>query len=143
MLDGVPIHSYQRACIVRGRVMAPVDPFVIDAAAGVEYDGKTVIVRRGDLFAQAPAAEYVAIAPLLRTIGVSVVYDARLRRIAIRTPHVMLAMPTPFNPAVPEVAPTPVFTPAPQPTPRPIFSGSPAPRRTPLPFTAPTTQPSP
>lgn len=141
MLDGVPVRSYHQPCIVRGRVMAPVDPFVIDAVASVEYAGRLMIARRGDLFAQTPAANYVAIGPLLRTLGLSVTYDRALRRVTIRSPRRLLALPTPFNPAVPRVAPTSVFTPTPQVTPRPIFSGSPTPRRTPLPMTVPTPSP--
>ena len=112
--------------------MAPIDPYVIDVAASIEYDDGTILVRRGDLFAQAPARAFVEIGPLLRTLGITVSYDARVRRLVIETPRVVLATPTPFNPAVPQATPTVLFTPTPPTTPRPVVTGKPSPRRTPL-----------
>lgn len=123
--------------------MAPVYPFVVDAAASVEYDGPTIVVRRGDLFAQVPSAPFVAIGPLLRTLGLTVTYDPRLHRVLIETPRAVLATPTPFNPAVPQATPASVFTPEPQVTPRPVVTGKPLPRRTPLPANEPQSRPSP
>lgn len=123
--------------------MAPVNPYVVDVAASVEYDDGAIVVRRGDRFAQTAAAPLVEIAPLLRTLGVTVEYDAQSRRLLIQTPRIVYAAPTPFNRAVPRAPVRAVFTPIPQPTPRPIVSGSPSPRRTPVPINAPLSQPSP
>ena len=146
------MRSYTPVYVVRGRVLAPVDPFITAVADGIGYEGAQMIVRRGDRFAQIRVSRppwpselritYVEVAPILRTLGVIVTYDSARRRLFIQTPngHVV-ATPTPFNAAVPRAAPTPVFTPTPQVTPRPIFTGSPVPRRTPIPVTA-TPQPA-
>ncbi|HEV3153274.1 MAG TPA: hypothetical protein VGZ02_05685 [Candidatus Baltobacteraceae bacterium] len=142
-IDGRVVRSYRKPYVVLGRVMAPVDPFVLDVVGSVEYSGGLMLVRRGDRFAQLPAAPLVPIGPLLRTLGVAVTYDARSHRVSITTPRMLLAVPTPFNPAVPLPSPAAVFTPMPAPTPRPTVSGSPAPRRTPLPFSEPQSRPSP
>lgn len=142
-IDGKALRSYRAVCLVDGRILAPVDPYVIAVVASVEYDGNTIVVRRGDRFVQVPAAPVVEIGPLLRTLGLQVAYDPKSARVDIRTPQLPLATPTPFNPAVPESSPLPVFTPSPAPTPRPVVSGSPAPRRTPLPFSEPQSLPSP
>lgn len=152
-VNGIVVRSYNAPYVERGRVMAPIDPFVTGVAASIEYVGGTLIVRRGDLFAQLrmpqphPAhfqSTFVPIGPLLRTIGVSIEYDAANRRVAIVAPRIPLATPTPFNAAVPWVAPRVVFTPTPAQTPKPVVTGIPLPRRTPLPAstTVPQSQPS-
>lgn len=150
-LDGRVVHSYAAPYIRDGHVMAPLDPFVTRIAASIEYSGGVLVVRRADRFAQvampqadpsAFATTYVELAPLLRTLGVTVSYNAALRRLIVRTPPPQLALPTPFNAAVPRVAPSAVFTPAPEPTPRPAFTGKPSPRRTPLPYTTSTPLPA-
>lgn len=124
--------------------MAPLEPFVTTVAASIEYSGGMLVVRRGDRFAQVAmqqpyparfASTYVEIAPLLRTLGIRVSYDAARRAVVVETPHAPLVTPTPYNPAVPWVAPNVVFTPTPVQTNRPAVSESPAPRRTPLPVT--------
>ena len=132
VIDGVAVRSYRPPYIAHGRVMAPLDPYVIDVAASIDYDNGTILVRRGDLFAQAPARAFVEIGPLLRTLGITVSYDAHGRRLVIETPRMVFATPTPFNAAVPQVAPTILFTPTPAVTPRPVVTGKPTPRRTPL-----------
>lgn len=146
VLDGSVLRSYNAPYIERGRIMAPLDPFVTSIAAGIEYSGGVLIVRRADRFAQIPMAQpypshfqstYVPIAPILRSLGVQFSYDAAAHVLLVRTPPAVLATPTPFNPAVPQAAPRIVFTPTPVQTARPIVTGTPAPRRTPLPFSSP------
>lgn len=147
MLDGEPVRSYNRPYIEAGHVMVPLDPYVTGLARSIEYDGQALIVRRGDVFAQVPMesapppgryqSTYVELAPIARTLGARVWFDARTRTLYVQTPRVALATPTPFNPAVPQVAPTAVFTPVPVQTPRPVVSGTPLPRRTPLPAQSP------
>lgn len=147
VLDGTPVHSYNAPYLQRGRVMTPIDPYVTAIARSVGYDGKALIVRLGDVFAQVPMNSapppdryertYVELAPIARTLGARVRFDARSRTLYVETPRVALATPTPFNPAVPQTAPRDVFTPTPQQTPRPVVSGTPLPRRTPLPAQSP------
>lgn len=151
VLDGSVVHSYVAPFIRGGHVMAPLDPFVTRVSASIEYSGGTLIVRRADRFAQIEMpppypsqfkTTYVEIAPILRTLGVAVSYDAAHRRLIVRTPSPVLATPTPFNPAVPRILPNPVFTPTPPPaTPRPQFTGTPSPRRTPIPYATSTPHP--
>jgi hypothetical protein len=143
VLNGAIVHSYAPAYVVRGHVVAPLEPYVTAVAASIGYSGSELIVTRGDRFAQLPMAAntapaqwaqtYVEIAPLLRSLGARVAYDPQSRRLEIDTAKIVVVTPTPFNPAVPTAAPSMVFTPSPVATPRPEVSGKPAPRRTPLP----------
>ena len=143
VLDGTPVRSYNRPYIAGGHVMAPLDPYVTTIARAIEYDGRALIVRLGDFFAQVPMSSapppgryqttYVELAPIVRTLGARFWFDANAQTLYVQTPRVALATPTPFNPAVPQPAPTAVFTPTPVQTPRPAISGTPLPRRTPVP----------
>lgn len=143
VLNGTPVRSYNQPYIDKGRIMAPLDPYVTAIARTIEYDGQALIVRLGDFFAQVPMRSapppgryqntYVPLAPIARTLGARVRFDAKSEILFVETPRVTLATPTPFNPAVPRAAPTPVFTPLPVQTPRPAVSGTPLPRRTPVP----------
>jgi hypothetical protein len=143
VLNGTIVHSYAPAYVVRGHVVAPLEPYVTAVAASIGYNGSQLVVTRGDHFAQLPTAAhtvpaqwaqtYVEIAPLMRSLGALVNYDPRLRRLEIDTDKSIVVTPTPFNAAVPSAPPSSVFTPTPVPTPRPQVSGKPAPRRTPLP----------
>jgi hypothetical protein len=152
VIDGNVVRSYNAPYVVSGHVVAPLEPFVTGIAASIGYSGGTLIVTRGDRFAQVPFAiapdpghyqsTYVEIAPLLRTLGARVWYDGREHRLFVETPRLVLATPTPFNPAVPRPAPTDVFTPTPATTPRPIVTGTPSPRRTPLPASLPSPSPT-
>ncbi|HEX5275779.1 MAG TPA: hypothetical protein VFW34_10935 [Candidatus Rubrimentiphilum sp.] len=145
VLNGTIVHSYAPVYVVRGHVVAPLEPYVTAVAASIGYSGSVLIVTRGDRFAQLPVAAnivpaqwpqtYVEIAPLMRSLGVRVAYDAQQRRLEIDTGGSVVVTPTPFNPAVPAAPPSKVFTPSPIATPRPQVSGKPAPRRTPLPVT--------
>src|SRR5438552_11178076 len=144
VLNGAIVRSYNPAYLHNGHVVAPLEPYVTAVAARIGYNGSSLVVTRGDRFARlrfgghAPPGRwdqtYVEIAPLLRSLGVSVAYDAQRRRLEIDTLQTMLVTPTPFNPAVPLAAPAAVFTPPAVATPRPQVSGKPAPRRTPLPL---------
>lgn len=144
LLNGSVVHSYSPVYVRRGRIVAPVEPFVTAIAGSIAYDGSQLIVTRGDRFSELPvegpappaqwAQTYVEIAPLLRNLGVRVTYDARLRRLEISTRTTMIAAPTPFNPSVPLAPPAAVFTPSPVQTARPVVTGKPAPRRTPSPL---------
>ncbi len=123
LLDGVPLRSYNKPYIAGGHVMAPLEPYVTALAASIEFDGRALIVRRGDIFAQLPMSAapdperyestYVEFAPLARTLGLRVRFDARTRTLYVHTPRAAFATPTPFNPAVPHVLPSAVFTPTP------------------------------
>jgi hypothetical protein len=144
MLNGTVVRSYNPPYVRAGRVMAPLEPFVTSIAGSIEYIGGTLVIRRADRFAQIPMPQepqpshfqstFVQIAPVLRTLGIRVSYDAAQRALIVETPPAAIATPTPFNPAVPLIAPRAVFTPTPAQTPRPMVTGSPLPRRTPLPF---------
>ncbi|MBV9270064.1 MAG: hypothetical protein JO165_03160 [Candidatus Eremiobacteraeota bacterium] len=153
VVDGRRLDAYLGAYVQHGRVMAPVDPFLTQFATKISYDGKTLVVMRGERFAQVALTArpsplelqwtYVPVAPLLVTLGAAVRYDPLHRVLEVRPPRSpIVATPTPFNPAVPQVEPTTLFTPIPVPTPRPVFTGKPVPRRTPLPF-EPAPSPSP
>lgn len=143
VLDGTPVRSYNRPYIAGGHVMAPLDPYVTAIARSIEYDGRALIVRLGDLFAQVPMSgapppgryqtTYVELAPIARTLGARVWFDAAAQTLYVQLPRVAFATPTPFNPAVPHPSPTAVFTPTPVQTPRPAVTGTPLPRRTPVP----------
>ena len=144
LLNGSVVHSYSPVFVRRGRIVAPVEPYVTAIAATIAASGSQLIVTRGDRFAQLPlesapvpaqwARTYVEIGPLLRDLGVRMSYDARAHRLEIDTRPGIVTTPTPFNPAVPQPSPAAVFTPVPVPTPRPIVTGKPAPRRTPSPL---------
>ncbi|HET6894979.1 MAG TPA: hypothetical protein VFH72_06315 [Candidatus Baltobacteraceae bacterium] len=143
VLDGTPVRSYNRPYIAGGHVMAPLDPYVTAIARSIEYDGRALIVRLGDLFAQVPMSgapppgryqtTYVELAPIARTLGARVWFDGAAQTLYVQMPRVAFATPTPFNPAVPHPSPTAVFTPTPVQTPRPVVTGTPLPRRTPVP----------
>ncbi|MFN2450078.1 MAG: hypothetical protein ABR508_09900 [Candidatus Baltobacteraceae bacterium] len=135
VLNGTPVRAYHAAYLLRGRVMAPLEPYITLLAASIETDGARVTVRRGDRFSEVAAYDgYIAIAPVLRALGAQVAYDPRTRVMAIRIAKAPpFATPTPFNRAVPQAPPLAIFTPVPQVTPRPVVSGKPVPRRTPLP----------
>lgn len=147
VLNGYTLPSYNPPVIRDGRVLAPVLPYVTAVADSIRYSGNTMEVTRGDRFAEVTfvrvpvpgefAQTYVPLAPLLRTLGLSVAYDPQRRRVLVTTPRAVLATPTPFNVAVPQATPRIVFTPEPVATPRPLVTGSPMPRRTPLPALAP------
>lgn len=147
LVDGRPVRSYLAARLVGGRVRVPIEPFVTAIGARMTQEGRSLDVFRGDRFAQVPLGRpvppqnwpsaFVPIAPICRSLGLFVTYDAVSHRLLIRTPERVLAYPTPFNAAVPRVPPRVVFTPAPVPTPRPRFTGVPYPRRTPLPYNGP------
>lgn len=144
-IDGRRIAAYRQAVLRNGRVLAPVDPFVTGIGTKLSYDGTTLVVSRADRFAQVKLSKrpaprelqwtYVAVAPIVRTLGGTARYDAVHRVLDVRVPHPEpVVTPTPFNPAVPQVSPTTLFTPVPAVTPRPVFSGRPLPRRTPVPW---------
>lgn len=144
VLDGAHVPAYIGAFESRGRVFVPLRPFVTKIADRVWFDGSTLLVERNGRVVRirsqqrAPDAldhEYVAMAPLARELGGVVRYDPEAHEITVSMPKsAAVAMPTPFNPAVPTVAPAPVFTPVPGETPRPVWTGIPLPRRTPLPY---------
>jgi hypothetical protein len=147
VVDGTPVRSYNAPRLERGRVIAPIEPYVTAIARSIGYDGQALIVRLGDLFAQVPldgapppdryATTYVELAPIARTLGARLQFDRQTQTLYVQTPRFVVATPTPFNPAVPQTPPREVFTPVPQQTPRPVVSGTPLPRRTPIPVQSP------
>lgn len=144
------MRSYISAYMLRGHILAPMDPFVVRVATRIEYVAGAMIIARGSRsvavrFAarRDPGAlqgTFVEIAPVLRALGEVVRYDARSRVLDIRSPaQSAIVSPTPFDPGAREAPPAAVFTPVPVPTPRPVFTGKPLPRRTPLPVALPST----
>lgn len=147
IVDGRPLATYARAYLADGRVYAPVIPlltrvadrlWLMDDTLVIERDGHRISVRMVPRSGGAFEGAYVPAAGVLRSLGAQVRYDAATRRLIVSVRNdLVVASPTPFNPAFPAVAPNPVFTPAIVPTPRPIWTGSPLPRRTALPFPPP------
>lgn len=147
VVDGTVVRSYVSAYVHRGRILAPVDPFVTRLATRIEYSGRNMVVVRGNrsIVVRLRAirhpsqlqSTFVEIAPLLRALGEIVHYDARSRVLEVHSPALAIVTPTPFDPGAPEAPPEAIFTPVPVPTPRPVFTGRPLPRRTPLPAARP------
>ena len=144
LLDGKPVSAYADAFESKGRVFAPVSPYVTRIADRLWYEGDTLVIERDGRIAyvrlpsRAPDAletVYVAVAPILRSLGIPVTYDSQLHRLEVEVPSdVEIATPAPFDAAAPEASPRPVFTPMVPATARPAWSGPPIPRRTPLPY---------
>lgn len=140
-IDGRPFMQYVRAYVSGGRVYAPVSPLLRRLADAVWFDGSTLVVRRAGRQLgvpitsggwAAPQSAFVEIAPVLRFLGDGLRYDARSRRLDVRTPPAApLESPTPYQPQA--QLPRVVFTPSPEPTKHPVWTGAPLPRRTPLP----------
>jgi len=146
MVGGAPVQSYNHPYLSRGRIMAPVIPFVTRCADRVGYQQKAMVIRRDDHLARVVTgvveprtlqAYYIAVAAPLRSLGAQISYDARSRTLFVRClPRAPLRTMR-ANEQAPHVAPTTVFTPEPLPTPRPVYTGSPHPRRTPIIVTTP------
>lgn len=137
VFNGIPVRSYRRAFIAHGHVMAPADPYLTAMSASIENSGATILVRRGDRFAQARVVHgNVAIGPIMRALGASVIYDGLAHQLKISIAPPPFATATPFNRAVPQAAVRAVFTPTPVPTNKPTVAGKPVPRRTPEAVTA-------
>jgi hypothetical protein len=142
-IDGRRLQQYVHAYAAGGRVYAPVSPLLRGLADAVWWDGATLVIRRGNrqLRVVLPSGNwasqqtsFVPVGPMLRFLGDAVTYNARTRRLDVRTaPAEPFESPTPYQPI--EQVPQPVFTPMRSPTPKPVWSGSPLPRRTPLPAT--------
>lgn len=139
-VDGRPIANYVGAQVAGGRVYAPlgllrmlVDRIWIEnGAVVVERDDHIARIPLSQRFCSAAGVAGVAIAPLLRSLGDSVWYQAATHTLEVRTaPPGPVASAQPFAGA--PVAPRAVFTAEPVATPRPTWSASPLPRRTPLP----------
>ena len=134
--------SYNGAYESRGRVYAPLRPFVTAFADRIWFegdslvivrDGRTVRVRLAPLSPDALDCAYVPLATVLRSLGETVRYE-RGSVIVSRRATAVVETPTPFDPGAPSASPRTVFTPSPVATPRPVWTGSPLPRRTPLPY---------
>lgn len=148
LLDGHRIAAYGPAYVVDGRTYAPLAPYVTRMADRVSYDGRVLVLSRGErrailrLEPVAPDAldrQYVALAPVLRALGVTVRYDGATKTVEVGTPPlVAVESPAPFDPLAPQVQPHVVFTPAPLPAPPIVWHGPAVPRRTPLPYPIPT-----
>ena len=122
--------------------MASIDPFLTMLSASVEMQDGGIVVRRGDRFAQARSYDgYVAIAPILRSLGAQVSYDTAARKLLVTLRPLPFATATPFNRSVPQAPPAVVFTPSPSATEKPVVAAKPLPRRTPLPVISATPTP--
>ncbi|PZR57378.1 MAG: hypothetical protein DLM50_06180 [Candidatus Meridianibacter frigidus] len=142
LFAGSPVHGYNHAYLRRGRVVAPVVPFVSRVADRIEYQGRSMLIHRGTTTARiriqptdphALESTYVEIAPIVRALGLTVTYAAARRELEIRFPRAAAVAPmsaSTISPPIP--APPTVFTPEPVTTPRPLYTGSPHPRRTPI-----------
>ncbi len=148
LFDGRPVLSYAHAYIAAGRTYAPLAPYVTRFADRMDYEGKSLIIRRGERMTRLVVArvspdaldrEYVAIAPVLRSLGASVSYDAKQRLVEVVSPGpAAVQTPRPFDANAFEVAPHVVFTPTPIPQAPFVWRGPAIPRRTPLPYPEPT-----
>ncbi|MGH7736942.1 MAG: hypothetical protein ACREMP_03590 [Candidatus Tyrphobacter sp.] len=147
-VDGRNVAAYAPAYVVAGRTYAPIDPYVTQVADRLEYEGRTLVISRGERRAVLPLRQvapdaldrqYVALAATLRDLGAAVTYDAREHRVEVRLPAPSpIVSPPPFDPLALQAAPHVVFTPQPSPAPRVIWRGPAVPRRTPLPVPIPT-----
>jgi hypothetical protein len=147
LLDGVPLRSYNRPYLKNGRIMVPIEPYVTAIADTLGVENGALIVRRGDRFVQVCSAVtpvpsvydgvYVPIGPIAQALGVDARFDLHSQTLYVNISRGAVALPTPFNPAVPRSAPAPVFTPSPAPMPPLRVTGTPLPRRTPLPVSTP------
>jgi hypothetical protein len=150
LIDGRPLPAYFRPYLARGRVFAPLAPVLERLADRAWLEGATLVIERDDRRVRVIVpgidridATYVSVGPLVRGLGETVTYDPQRRELDVWTAAPVLALPTPFDPQLPEASPQPVFTPQPVPTPRPLWSGPPLPRRTPLPLPLPRPTPTP
>lgn len=144
-VNGYPVRSYHGAYASKGRVYAPLRPFVTELADRIWYEGDTLVIMRsghsvsvrlGERTPDALDRVYVPLASVLRALGAQVAYQNRI--VEVRLASRPLGTPTPFDVALPTVSPSAVFTPTPTPTPKLRWSGTPLPRRTPLPIVVPT-----
>jgi len=145
VINGAIVSSAAPGRIVGGRVAAPVSPIVVRLASQVAYtpETATVAVERDGRRIVVPVIftengiPYVALAPLVRGLGGSAVFDAPTKTLAIALGSGgPIETSAPFNPQGPTVAPTTVFTPAPSAAPRRApETGVPHPRRTAIPAT--------
>ena len=146
LLGGLPVPASRPARIIDGFVVVPIDPFIrrlarivrINASDGtivMERNGAVVERRLGrDAISTPDGTIYVRLAPVVRGLGGSVVFDAVRKVAAVEMPEPgTVVTPTPFDPLNPTVPPRRIFTPEPTVTPRPTLSGIPQPRRTPVP----------
>lgn len=142
LIDGVPIPTSHPACLLAGRVMAPLVPIVSrlarvasvgpDGSVELEENHRRVTLEMGRRAFEIDQIVYVPLASVAKALGARIAYDKRTRTVSVLLEPVMLATMAPYDPTAPHVAPTTVFTPLPSPTPRPTVTGIPAPRRTPV-----------
>lgn len=146
LLDGRTVRAYLPVYMTNGRVMGPLDPFVVRLARRVGYEGRWLVLSSGGKVVRVRmkrrepadlARSYVALGPLLRALGADVTLDRARRILSVTSPRSVAILPAaPFDATASEVAPRAVFTPEPVATPRPVWTGPPVPRRTPLPLSA-------
>jgi hypothetical protein len=158
ILDGRLIESLLPATLVRGTVVAPVDPYLRDIAREIAVDPARGTVRfvRGehevqitlgtrsvcvnDVLQTLPFAPYlregrlmIPLAAVTRALGEHVTYDAAYQDVTI-----LSSAPAPVATMTPYVQPSwtpspgPTFTPVARATPQPAVDGIPQPRRTPI-----------
>jgi hypothetical protein len=147
LIDGRPLAAYKHSYLAGGRVFTPVAPLLTRFADRIWFEDETLVLERAGRVVRVHVASafpgtlnstFVPAGPVLRALGASVHYQPTMHRLIVSTSaRIVVASPTPFNPALPSVAPIEVFTPTPPVTPRPIWTGSPLPRRTALPFPPP------
>ncbi|MDQ2864695.1 MAG: hypothetical protein M3R51_00570 [Candidatus Eremiobacteraeota bacterium] len=153
VLNGFPVRGYIAAVEVRGRIFAPVRPYVTRIADrtwflgdrfAIERDGRTVYIRLPARHWNGLERTYVPLGKIARALRMSVTYDRISQTLCIRTVALRpVASPSPFDGRTLPLVPSEVFTPIPVPTVRPVYIGPPLPRRTPLPVAAPTGHPAP
>lgn len=155
MLDGMPLDASTAAFIDRGRVVAPLDPFVRAIADRIEdtpggvriVRGKRSIVvrigsnvaRDGTITQPLPMAPYlragltiIPLAAIARALGGMVRYErtGNVLRIDVEPSPIEGFTPVPYVP--PPAGSVPTFAPRATPAPRETVSGIPKPRRTPI-----------
>jgi hypothetical protein len=159
LLDGRLIEGAQSAVLVRGTVVAPVDPYLRNVAQRIDdqtaHGGPICFVRGShqvcvtpgtrsarfdDGVRTLPLAPYhregrliIPLAAIMRALGESVAYDASYQTVSIVSPAApSIATMTPYAPPSWRPSPGPTFAlPVPT-TPQPTVSGIPQPRRTPI-----------
>ncbi len=144
LIDGSPVVTSHPAQIVAGRIMAPLVPVVTQIADAISLrDGRTLVIERGRRqvalrISAAPPCPvcdvYVPLAPLVRTLGGTLRYDARAGCVALSFGPRALRTPEPYDMlALPHPAATTLAWPSPpKPAAKDVAAGVPQPRRTPV-----------
>ncbi|HEY0798693.1 MAG TPA: copper amine oxidase N-terminal domain-containing protein [Candidatus Baltobacteraceae bacterium] len=157
IIDGRSIEGIQPATLVRGTVVAPLEPYfdrfadriVRNADGSVEVDrgAHEIVITPGSAEVRVDSvrrrlliAPYlregriiVPLAAIARALGANVQFNGTQKVLSIDAPaSAPIATMTPYVAPLTRVSPGPTFTPTPAPAPQSTVTGIPQPRRTPL-----------